>query len=225
MPSITDMIDARITRFMRALRLPFRARLSALNGDPALQMVQGKGLAGEALQAVEVLQQFGFSSGIPADSQLIVLPLAGRSSASVVIATEHGAYRLKVGPGEARMYSQEGAYVHIKAGRIVDVECDELRFRVKNNVSIEAGQGIHLDAGGEISQRAPDIVQQGNVSGEGYNGGKAVVQMHADIQNDGTINATETISSDTDVLSAGKSGAHHTHTGVQPGSGNTGQPQ
>ena len=49
--------------------------------------------------------------------------------------------------------------------------------------------------------------------------------MHADIQNDGTINATETISSDTDVLSAGKSGAHHTHTGVQPGSGNTGQTQ
>ena len=103
MPSITDMIDARIARFMRALRLPYRARLSALNGDPALQMAQGKGLAGETVQAVEVLQQFGFSSGIPADSQLIVLPLAGRSSASVVIATEHGAYRLKVGPGEARM--------------------------------------------------------------------------------------------------------------------------
>ena len=99
MPSITDMIDARIAKFFRALRLPYRARLSALNGDPALQMAQGKGLAGEAVQAVEVLQQFGFSSGIPADSQLIVLPLAGRSSGSVVIATEHGAYRLKVGPG------------------------------------------------------------------------------------------------------------------------------
>ena len=38
MPSITDMIDARIAKFMRALRLPYRARVSALNGDPALQM-------------------------------------------------------------------------------------------------------------------------------------------------------------------------------------------
>ncbi len=87
MPSITDMIDARIAKFFRALRLPYRARLSALNGDPALQMAQGKGLAGEAVQAVEVLQQFGFSSGIPADSQLIVLPLAGsllRSTARIV---------------------------------------------------------------------------------------------------------------------------------------------
>ena len=113
--------------------------------------------------------------------------------------------------------------MHIKQGRIVDVECDDLRIRAKNNVSIEAGQGIHLEAGGEVSQRAPDIVQQGNVSGEGYNGGKAAVQMHADIQNDGTIKATETISSDTDVLSAGKSGAHHTHTGDS--GGKTGEPE
>lgn len=217
------MIDERIRRALRALRLPYRARLTALNGEPGLQLAQGEALAGEQAQAVEVLQQFGFSSGIPADSQLIVLPLAGRSSASVVIATEHGAYRLKVGPGEARMYSQEGAYIHIKAGRLVEAECDDLRFRVKNNVSIEAGQGIHFEAGGEISQRAPGIVQQGNVSGEGYNGGKAAVQMHADILNDGTLKATETISSDTDVLSAGKSGAHHTHTGDSGGT--TGQPR
>ena len=133
MSSITDMIDARIAKFMRALRLPYRARLSALNGDPALQMAQGKGLAGETVQAVEVLQQFGFSSGIPADSQLIVLPLAGRSSASVVIATEHGAYRLKVGPGEARMYSQEGAYIHIKAGRVIEAKCDDFMLDVKKS--------------------------------------------------------------------------------------------
>lgn len=142
---LAAMIDERIRRALRALRLPYRARLSALNGEPGLQLAQGEALAGEQAQAVEVLQQFGFSSGIPADSQLIVLPLAGRSSASVVIATEHGAYRLKVGPGEVRMYSQEGAYVHIKAGRVVDIDCDDLRIKAKNSAVIEAGQGIVLD--------------------------------------------------------------------------------
>ena len=47
--------------------------------------------------------------------------------------------------------------------------------------------------------------------------------LHADIKNDGTIKATETISSDADVLAAGKSGAHHTHPGDSGGT--TGQPQ
>lgn len=215
MASITDMIDARIARFMRALRLPFRARLSALNGDPALQMVQGKGLAGEQLQAVEVLQQFGFSSGIPADSQLIVLPLAGRSSASVVIATEHGAYRLKVGPGEARMYSQEGAYVHIKSGRIVEIDCDNLNINVKEQAKISAGNGVIIDT--------PQTTITGNLTATGEKGD--TVEMTANVKIDGNIAQQGKIESTGDHTAGGISLTEHTHKGVQPGSGNTGQPQ
>lgn len=215
MPSITDMIDARIARFMRALRLPYRARLSALNGDPALQMAQGKGLAGEALQAVEVLQQFGFSSGIPADSQLIVLPLAGRSSASVVIATEHGAYRLKVGPGEARMYSQEGAYVHIKAGRIVEIDCDNLNINVKEQAKITAGNGVIIDT--------PQTTITGNLTATGEKGD--TVEMTANVKIKGDIDQQGKIASTGDHTAGGISLTQHTHRGVQPGSGNTGQPQ
>ena len=215
MPSITDMIDARIARFMHALRLPYRARLSALNGDPALQMVQGKGLAGEQLQAVEVLQQFGFSSGIPADSQLIVLPLAGRSSASVVIATEHGAYRLKVGPGEARMYSQEGAYVHIKSGRIVEIDCDNLNINVKEQAKITAGNGVIIDT--------PQTTITGNLTATGEKGD--TVEMTANVKIKGDIDQQGKIESTGDHTAGGISLTEHTHKGVQPGSGNTGQPQ
>lgn len=209
------MIDARIARFMRALRLPYRARLSALNGDPALQMAQGKGLAGEALQAVEVLQQFGFSSGIPADSQLIVLPLAGRSSASVVIATEHGAYRLKVGPGEARMYSQEGAYVHIKSGRIIEIDCDNLNINVKEQAKISAGNGVIIDT--------PQTTITGNLTATGEKGD--TVEMTANVKIDGNIAQQGKIESTGDHTAGGISLTEHTHKGVQPGSGNTGQPQ
>lgn len=215
MPSITDMIDARIARFMRALRLPFRARMSTLNGDPALQLAQGKGLAGEQVQAVEVLQQFGFSSGIPADSQLIVLPLAGRSSASVVIATEHGAYRLKVGPGEARMYSQEGAYVHIKSGRIVEIDCDNLNINVKEQAKITAGNGVIIDT--------PQTTVTGNLTATGEKGD--TVEMTANVKIEGDIEQQGKIASTGDHTAGGISLTGHTHKGVQPGSGNTGQPQ
>ena len=215
MPSITDMIDARIAKFFRALRLPYRARLSALNGDPALQMAQGKGLAGEAVQAVEVLQQFGFSSGIPADSQLIVLPLAGRSSASVVIATEHGAYRLKVGPGEARMYSQEGAYIHIKQGRVIEVVCDDFLLDVKNQAIIKAGAGVVLDT--------PQTTVTGNMTATGEKGD--TVEMTANVKVKGDITQDGNMTSTGDHKAGGISLTGHTHTGVQPGGGNTGQPQ
>lgn len=215
MPSITDMIDARIAKFMRALRLPYRARLSALNGDPALQMAQGKGLAGETVQAVEVLQQFGFSSGIPADSQLIVLPLAGRSSASVVIATEHGAYRLKVGPGEARMYSQEGAYIHIKQGRVIEAKCDDFMLDVKNQAIIKAGAGVVLDT--------PQTTVTGNMTATGEKGD--TVEMTANVKVKGDITQDGNMASTGDHKAGGISLTGHTHTGVQPGGGNTGQPQ
>lgn len=41
----------------------------------------------------------------------------------------------------------------------------------------------------------------------------------------GNVDVTGTITATVDVVAAGKSGAHHTHTGVQPGAGSTGQPQ
>lgn len=213
--NITALIDERIRRTLRALRLPFRARLTQLNGAPGLQLAQGQGLAGEQAQAVEVLQQFGFSSGIPEGSQLIVLPLAGRSSANVVIATEHGAYRLKVGPGEARMYSQEGAYVHIKQGRVIEAECDDFRLRVKNTAVIEAGQGILLDT--------PQTTLTGNMIATGEKGD--LVEMTANVAIQGNITQDGGIVSSGDHVASGISQTGHTHTGVQPGGGNTGLPQ
>lgn len=212
---ITALIDERIRRALRALRLPFRARLTQLNGDPFLQLAQGQGLAGEQAQAVEVLQQFGFSSGIPEGSQLIVLPLAGRSSANVVIATEHGAYRLKVGPGEARMYSQEGAYVHIKQGRVIEAECDDFRLRVKNAAVIEAGQGVLVDT--------PQTTLTGNLTATGEKGDK--VEMSANVAIQGNITQDGGIVSSGDHVAGGISQTGHTHTGVLPGGGNTGLPQ
>lgn len=212
---ITALIDERIRRALRALRLPFRARLTQLNGDPSLQLAQGQGLAGEQAQAVEVVQQFGFSSGIPEGSQLIVLPLAGRSSANVIVATEHGAYRLKVGPGEARMYSQEGAYVHIKQGRVIEAECDDFRLRVKNAAVIEAGQGVLLDT--------PQTTLTGNLTATGEKGDK--VEMSANVAIQGNITQDGSIVSSGDHVAGGISQTGHTHTGVLPGGGNTGLPQ
>ena len=87
-----QMIKDAIARALAAVRLPFRAVLGGLNGKPGVQLAQGDALNGEKLEASEVFQQFGFTSGVPAGSELIVLPLGGKTAHSVIVATENGAY-------------------------------------------------------------------------------------------------------------------------------------
>ena len=49
--------------------------------------------------------------------------------------------------------------------------------------------------------------------------------INGNLQINGAVTATDTITSNTDVIAAGISGKSHTHTGVEPGAGNTGAPQ
>ncbi|PYZ55320.1 phage baseplate assembly protein V [Klebsiella pneumoniae] len=126
-----NQVDLRIRAALRGLRLAFRGRLTRVKSDLSIQQVQVNGLAGEKLQDAELFQHFGFTSCPPAGTQCIVLPIGGQTSHSIIIATENGAYRLQVASGEVAIYSDEGAFVHIQKGRIVEVECDEYHVKTK----------------------------------------------------------------------------------------------
>lgn len=133
-------VDQRIRAALRGLRLAFRGRLTRVKSNLTIQQVQVKGLAGEQLQDAEFFQHFGFTSCPPAGTQCIVLPMGGQSSHSIIIATENGAYRIQnLASGEVAIYSSEGAYVHIKKGRIIEADCDEYRVKTKKYI-VEAEQ-------------------------------------------------------------------------------------
>ncbi|AUU90610.1 phage baseplate assembly protein V [Phytobacter diazotrophicus] len=125
-------VDQRIRSALRGIRLAFRGRLTRVKSDLIIQQVQVKGLAGEQLQDAEFFQHFGFTSCPPAGTQCIVLPMGGQTSHAIIIATENGAYRIQnLASGEVAIYSSEGAYVHIKKGRIIEADCDEFRIKTK----------------------------------------------------------------------------------------------
>lgn len=146
-----NQVDLRIRAALRGIRLAFRGRLTRVKSDLSIQQVQLKGLAGEQLQDAELFQHFGFTSCPPAGTQCIVLPIGGQTSHSIIIATENGAYRLQVASGEMAIYSDEGAYVHIKKGRIVEVECDEYLVNTKKytvqteNFDVTATAGANFE--------------------------------------------------------------------------------
>lgn len=118
-----DAIDKRINRALRNVRHAFRGTLSLLDTAKRISKAQLTGIVDETLNNIEMFQHFGFSSAPPADSEVIVLPILGRSRLSVIIASENGKYRFKgLLTGESVLYSQYGDYVRIHKGRIVEVK-------------------------------------------------------------------------------------------------------
>lgn len=141
-------IDARISRAMAGIRRAFRGRLSRVNSGLNIQQVQVNGLAGEVVQDAELFQHFGFTSNPPANTQCVIVPIGGRTSHSIIVATENEKYRITaLESGEVAIYSSEGAFVKIKKGRIVDVECDTYNVKCKNyNVTCEENFDVSCDA-------------------------------------------------------------------------------
>jgi phage baseplate assembly protein V len=117
-----DIIRREISRAGNSTRQAFRGLLGSVDKTKRVQLATLEGLNGEALQATELFQHFGFTSAPPAGSQVIVLPLGGKTSAAVIVATENGSYRLQLGAdGECAMYNQWGDHVYMKQNRVIDV--------------------------------------------------------------------------------------------------------
>jgi phage gp45-like len=147
-------IDARIRRHMSGIRLAFRGVVTLAKAAGAVQLVQFDGLSGEKLQDAELFQQFGFTSNLPKGTMGIVLPIGGKTAHGIIIATEHGSYRLKtLASGEAAIYNQWGDYVALKADRRMEV----VSSTAVDITSPEVNMSGNLNVAG-------DIIAQGDIS-------------------------------------------------------------
>lgn len=123
-------VAAQINKAMKQIRQPLFA-LVARGGSKVLQL---KGFADETLQEVELFQQVGISSYIPEGARVVVIPLHGKTSRSIVVATTGGNIVINVDEGETCVYDQFGHSVwlkedgtHIKGG---DLFIDEGNLHV-----------------------------------------------------------------------------------------------
>ncbi|RQU98016.1 phage baseplate assembly protein V, partial [Burkholderia cenocepacia] len=102
-------LDKRIRRALSGIRLAFRGLIGRVKTDGPVVIVQGEGLAGENVPDVELFQHYGYTSAPPAGTMMVVVPIGGKSSHGIVIATEHGQYRYKaLKSGEVALYTDEG---------------------------------------------------------------------------------------------------------------------
>ena len=149
--STAKEIDSRIERAMSRVRTAFRAVVTALTTDGPVVLLQADALAGEALQDNELMQHYGFTSAPPPGTMGIVLPVGGKTAHGVIVATEHGSYRVKgLASGEVCVYSQldaqpHGHRIHFKADGSIEVLAKNITVKASETARIE-GDVVKLHA-------------------------------------------------------------------------------
>lgn len=144
-----DHIEKRISRALGSIRKAFRGVITKVNSAAKVQLIQGNALASESIQAAEYFQHFGFTSNPPAGSMFVVLPVGGKTAHGIVIATEHGTYRLKnLAPGELAIYDDLGQKVHLtRNGIVVDGAGKQVTITNTPKVRMET---VQLEVTGQI---------------------------------------------------------------------------
>lgn len=204
-------IKRHIDRALQGMRFAFRGKITANDSSQDIQHAQVAGMANELLQDVELFQHYGYASNPPADSECIVVPLGGRSGHSIIIATEHGTYRLKnLKPGEAALYTDEGDSIILKRGNEIDVTTKTLNVIAATVVNVNTVT-VNVNASTAVNVTSPMVTLSGG------------------LKVGGTIIASGNISSSSNIIdSSGKTMASirtvyngHTHTDPQGGNVST----
>ena len=213
-----NRINQRINSALNAIRMPFRARLNSIDSSGKVQTIQAEGLAKEPLQGQELFQQYGMTSHPPPGTMAVVIPLGGKTSHGIVVATEHGSYRLAgLKSGEVALYTDEGAKIVLKRGKIIETDCDVYRVNCKE---YEVNAETKADFNTPEVTTSQQLTAQGQITG---NGGIAV-KGGSGAAIEGNISQTSgSYTTDGDVKAGHISLTGHKHTNGNNGS-NTGKP-
>ena len=203
-----DKVNQRIQQALVAVRQAFRVVTGTVDSSTKVQLLQLNGLAGEQLDGAEYFQHYGLTTSPPPGSMGIAVPLNGNTSHTVVVATEHGAYRLtELKPGEVALYTDEGAKIVLKRGRVIETECDIYRVKC-NSFEVEA-----KDSAGFITPQltaSEQLIAEGKISGNrgmAIKGGKGKYTATFE----GNINHTSGVITSVDVTINGVKIGTHKH--------------
>lgn len=218
-----EEIERRIRRAMANVRQSFRGVIRLVKSAGAVELVQIDALAGERLQDAELFQDYGYTSNPPPGTMAIVVPLGGKTSHGIVVATEHGTYRLKnLKPGEVAIYTDEGDSIIFKRGRLIEMTTET--FRVNTQV-MEVNASSKIDFNTPMVTCSHQATVQHRITG---NGGLTITNASGTGGSSsfvGSISQTGgSYTTDQDVVASGTYLHTHLHTGVTPGGGNSGVP-
>ncbi|EEQ6524444.1 phage baseplate assembly protein [Escherichia marmotae] len=131
--------------FRRLVSLLSVGRVTAGDDSGVVQTVQVQSPS-EVRSDTPVLQQFGFSSVLPAGTDVVVMSLAGNRSSAVVVASGHQSYRINgLNSGEVVVYNQWGQYVRLgEDGIVVEASGQQVLVNSATTLEVTATDGVTL---------------------------------------------------------------------------------
>ncbi|MBU9231448.1 phage baseplate assembly protein V [Burkholderia multivorans] len=196
-------VKKQIDRALSGVRQAYRAVISLCASDTPVQLAQVDGLAGETTPDIELFQHYGITSNPPAGTMAVVLPLGGKTSHGVIVATENETYRIQgLQSGEVAIYTDEGDSIVFRRGRIIDITTETLNITASKKITMDTPV-VEMTERLNVQEQ---ITGQGGMAVSGGNG----------VEVDGSMAVTQ------DVTAGGKSLIHHKHPGDSGGI--TGEP-
>ncbi len=147
-----------------------RSILSSVT-EGVIKRFAGAGRPGETFTDREYVQHYGFSSRPLAGAEGILLK---QGNQIMLIASDDRRYRISLDAGEVALYTDEGDYVHLKRGRLVEVNTDTLRIIADTKVTMQTPL---VETTGEI-KAGGDITDQVGGSGRSMQGMRSVYNGH-----------------------------------------------
>ena len=206
------VIDERIRRFFNSVRMPFRMVIGSTSTGTGVKKVTGEGLADEPVKGAELFQHYGFQSVPPGGTMGVAVALGGSTSHSMIVATEHAAVGIDLATGEVSVVHQEGHYIHLKNGRVIEVECDDYVLRCKT-WRVAATEAATMDT--------PIVTMTKTAQIDGMLTGKGGLNLSNE-SGGGAAQISGTVEVTVDVIAAGISQVGHHHKDSV--GGNTGKP-
>ncbi|MBX9498384.1 phage baseplate assembly protein [Yersinia enterocolitica] len=121
-------------------------RVTASNDGGTVQTVQYQTPL-EVRDDTPRLAEFGFSSGLPANTDVVIGFLGGDRSSAVIIGSNHQSFRhVGLNSGETVIYSQWGQYIKLtEAGIIIEANSQPVTVNDATEVTVNASVKVRLN--------------------------------------------------------------------------------
>lgn len=142
-----------------------RSVIRSVNDDLGRQLAQIEIMKGELRDAVERMQEYGFTSVPHAGADAAVVFVSGNREQGIIIAVDDRRYRLTgLAAGEVAIHDDQGQKVHLtRTGIVVDTPFD-LSAAVGGDVDVGVGGSVTATVVGAVSVTAPTVSITGNLN-------------------------------------------------------------
>nr|WP_255557269.1 phage baseplate assembly protein [Sodalis sp. dw_96] len=151
-------INDSLSRLYRQVKMMIGiGRITGLSDGGVVQQVQYQ-TSMEVRDKTNRLAEFGFSSGLPMGTDVVLAFLGGDRSSPVIIASNHqGSRHTGLEPGETVIYSQWGQYVKLTETGIV-VEANGQPVTVNNATTLKATATVSVTLDTPVLYCTGDII-------------------------------------------------------------------